>query len=683
MRKWLVSLFFLFINAIYAISQPLIDNNFAEIILQHGHSGNINYVALNSTGSECVTVGEDGRIILWDVGSGKILKYFCGHSASVNKVIFSDNGKTIFSASDDGTVKQWDIENGNCLLTILVSAKVLTVGYSPNKSYLVTGTNTGMLDIWHADGGGLYRHIEGYFFGAITDAVWNPDSSQIAVVSEDKLIQIINPFTGKKIRNLIGHTEAVRHVLYSDDGKILYTGGDDKTVRFWSVADGKEIEQYKGSSEGFFTTIDKTGNLMATISENKKSVTIRSSDKPWNKTDLIGYESAVSFSTYSKDGMMLAIGSTVANVVRVIHPASGNYDSVIEGFSSPVLTGAFSDDCLYFLAGCTDGSVLIHKKYIEEKNTDWLLYKKINLETDEPIKKVAFLSSGKYVAALTVKGKNFVWNFETGEEIALKSAHESRVSSFCFSSDSKYFVTVSADKTVCVREIESMAKNEVMKMKKLFTAHKAAIVNCCFSPDCKYLITAAEDGIMTLWDAYSWTPIRNISLNDFESDDNLKKSNLRKKETKRFVPKFVLFVDEGKRLLISSSDAMQLRDVKTGKLCAEYSGHEYGWDITNVSSFNNFNSIVTSSTDGTVRFWKTGDAVANDKKTNWILQLQVYGNEDSIAWTPEGYFSGTAWARQYLMHLVCKQRIIPLSFVETNYYKPEIVSNAFRFANQK
>ena len=56
--------------------------------------------------------------------------------------------------------------------------------------------------------------------------------------------------TGKELFTLEGHSDIVRTVAYSPDGKSIASGaGGDNTVRIWNPETGKEIVYLKGHSQ--------------------------------------------------------------------------------------------------------------------------------------------------------------------------------------------------------------------------------------------------------------------------------------------------------------------------------------------------------------------------------------------------------------------------------------------------
>ena len=75
---------------------------------------------------------------------------------------------------------------------------------------------------------------------------WN---NTIAVGSWSKNIIILNAITGIKEAILSGHTDGVRSVTHSSDGRLLASGSDDKTVKLWDIQTGGVVKTFHGHTK--------------------------------------------------------------------------------------------------------------------------------------------------------------------------------------------------------------------------------------------------------------------------------------------------------------------------------------------------------------------------------------------------------------------------------------------------
>ena len=58
----------------------------------------------------------------------------------------------------------------------------------------------------------------------------------IASGGPEKVVRIWDPNSGKRIAKFVGHTDNVRSILLSDDGRTMLTASSDTTIRLWSLA---------------------------------------------------------------------------------------------------------------------------------------------------------------------------------------------------------------------------------------------------------------------------------------------------------------------------------------------------------------------------------------------------------------------------------------------------------------
>src|SRR5262249_52077696 len=71
-----------------------------------------------------------------------------------------------------------------------------------------------------------------------------PDGKTLASSSDDRTVRLWDAASGKEIRQFHGHQDRIRSVVFSPDGKTLASASDDGSVRLWDAASGKEIRQF-------------------------------------------------------------------------------------------------------------------------------------------------------------------------------------------------------------------------------------------------------------------------------------------------------------------------------------------------------------------------------------------------------------------------------------------------------
>eukprot|EP00741_Cyanophora_paradoxa_P015546 tig00020902_g15007.t1 len=170
------------------------------------------------------------------------------HKSAVRAVAWTPDRKWIVSGSDDNLVRVWDAETGTELRKLeghkdnIIS---VAVHVSTDGKWIVSGSNDKSLQVWDAETGAGLRKLQGHT-GWVTSVVVSADGKRIISGSSDKSVRVWEMETGAEMRKLEGHTRNVNSVAVSKDGKRIVSGSDDKSVRVWDMETGAELRKLEG-----------------------------------------------------------------------------------------------------------------------------------------------------------------------------------------------------------------------------------------------------------------------------------------------------------------------------------------------------------------------------------------------------------------------------------------------------
>ena len=225
-----------------------------------GHTGWVCTVVLSPDGKYALSGGNDESLRLWEVSTGKEIKTFWGHRNIVTDVTISPDGRYAVSTggvleSDPHTLKLWDLIKGEEIWTL--KGRTGEFGknvLSPDGKYILSGGRT--LKLLEGSNGKVVRTFEGNWsaYGAGGAVAFSPDGKHVFAGTSsgvsDYIIRLWEVSTGKEIRQLLGHSNFVRSIALSHNGRYALSGSKDKTLKLWEVATSKEIRTFHGHSGG-------------------------------------------------------------------------------------------------------------------------------------------------------------------------------------------------------------------------------------------------------------------------------------------------------------------------------------------------------------------------------------------------------------------------------------------------
>ena len=390
--------------------------------------------------------------------------------------------------------------------------------------------------IWDAGSGKLLRLLEGHS-DSIRGLSWSADGKTLAS-GYDKTVRIWDVGSARLLHTLGGHSDSVRGVSWSADGKTLASGSNDKTVRIWDAESAKLLRTLEGHS-GPVRSVSWSadGKTLASMSRDN-IVRIWDAGNAKLRCTLEGHSDSVSSVSWSADGKTLASVSH-DNIVCIWDAGSGKLLRALEGHSDRVFRVSWSADGKTLAGESRDDAVCIW-----DAGSGKMLRTLRGHVAD--VECVSWSSDGKTLASGSRDCTVRIWNAGSGKLLRTLES-PAPVLSVSWSADGK-LASGSYDKTVRIWDAGSG------KLLRTLEGHSSRVCSLSWSADSKTLASGSYDKTVRIWDAGSGKLLRTLEGHSSPVQN-------------------VSWLSDGKALASGSYDnAARIWNGDTGNLISEYQG---------------------------------------------------------------------------------------------------------------
>jgi len=194
---------------------------------------------------------QEAGIWLWDPQSGTVTRKIDTAGLSLQSLAFSADSR--FLAADFGAaMRLWDLRTrkpvtdfheGHVLPVTLIS-------FSPKDGVAATVGEDNAVRLWDIPGGRQLRVFQ--HTNWVRAIAFSPDGRHLASSCFDDTVRVFDPGSGREIYKLAGHSETggLRALQFSRDGRELLSWGDDFYLRAWDMANGRAVREFRVGPAG-------------------------------------------------------------------------------------------------------------------------------------------------------------------------------------------------------------------------------------------------------------------------------------------------------------------------------------------------------------------------------------------------------------------------------------------------
>lgn len=322
-------------------------DSMTEIFTLSKHKKAVTCLKLNSDNTTLASGSQDNSIVLWDVLQKTPVGTLEGHSKEISGLCFINQDTQLASSSFDRYIFIWELStfrsiykvcghNSNIFDILEFPKCFLTMSGDKSVKYWDCSTYTQIDTLcWPAGKAKVIKRFkDGFYVGLSSGAVcefsvfnqkiskcyWVSSSdmndfaidqtgSLIVAGSADRSIKVFNLATEESVCSLLGHTNTVTAVIFTNDSKFVVSGSADSSIKVWNLSSKSEEYSISGHRKAIQSLNCVAGTNWIISTSFDRFVKIWDLDDRSELMNLFGHSQGVTCSLLIKNESLLATGS--------------------------------------------------------------------------------------------------------------------------------------------------------------------------------------------------------------------------------------------------------------------------------------------------------------------------------------------------------------------------------------
>ncbi|WLQ62841.1 MULTISPECIES: WD40 repeat domain-containing protein [Streptomyces] len=483
---------------------------------------------------------------------------------------------------------------------------------------------------------------------AHTDTVrhiaWSPDGRRLATASRDGSARILEARSGQSLLVLPSDGAMVESVAWSPDSAHVATAGRERVVRIWDAASGASVRLLTGATDIVRQVAWSPDGQYVAASSKDRVVRVWEAGTGSLAQALEGHRDDVWGVTWSPDSTRLASASH-DQTARVWDLATGATDVVLEGHTDFVEGIAWSPDGLSLATGSGDHTARIWDartgalRLLVRGHTDYVW----NLAWSPDSQALASASSDHTVRLVSA---------QDAKVLAVLRGHSDTVWGVTWSPSGTQLATSSTDGSAIVWDLRPRGAEVVAA-----DGHRGPVNQASWSADEQRIATACDDATVRRWSAsdgspegeplrlddrvwsVAWSPLTQDGRFALSTNDGLFRilddTGAVLVEQRGEVVESCTWSPDGRRIATGGHDGIvRVRDADTGAELTSLAGHQ-DW-VGRIAWAPGGRLIASASDDRTCRLWDVAES-------RQLTVLRGHDNYvDDVAWSPDEQRIATA-----------------------------------------